>query len=191
MMTKTGREPARRASARAGFTLIEMMFAMTILVIAIAGLGASMLSAFGANRSNRELAVAQQAAQRMIEELRAAPFREVFALYDASTANDAGLSRAAPGANFAVPGIEPRAGDADGRAGLIWFPVDVPGAAGVLRETVADVVMGMPRDLNSDGVVDAGDRSADYLVLPVRIRIEWRGTEGPRTYDVETVLCER
>ena len=43
-------------------------------------------------------------------------------------------------------------------------------------------------DLNADGVIDGDDRSDDFVILPVRIRVRWRGVTGLRFYDVCTVL---
>jgi hypothetical protein len=48
----------------------------------------------------------------------------------------------------------------------------------------------MPRDLNGDNIIDGEDHADDYLVLPVRIRIQWIGRMGPRTYALETIVAD-
>jgi hypothetical protein len=49
----------------------------------------------------------------------------------------------------------------------------------------------MPRDVDLDGVVDVADHSTDYVLLPVRILVRWRGVSGVRELELESVLCER
>ena len=63
-----------------------------------------------------------------------------------------------------------------------------PTVSGQLREDVADAQLGTPMDLNGDGAIDGADHSGDYVLLPVRIRVRWRGVTGLRTFDVCTVL---
>jgi hypothetical protein len=46
----------------------------------------------------------------------------------------------------------------------------------------------MPRDLNGDGVIDALNHADDYLILPVTLRLEWRGAAGNARQDYHTVL---
>jgi hypothetical protein len=58
-----------------------------------------------------------------------------------------------------------------------------------LREDVVDAGLGMPRDLDGDGVIDGADHEANYTLLPIRVRVQWRGVSGVRTFDLETVLC--
>ena len=61
-----------------------------------------------------------------------------------------------------------------------------------LREDVADAGLGMPRDLDGDGFVEPGVNVAgEYVVLPVRVLIEWRGVSGDRSVQLETMLCTR
>ena len=120
----------------------------------------------------------------MLEELRTVPFTEVFRRYNSDVEDnpDTGLS---PGADFAVPGLDPQTGDADGRAGTIVFPVD---DLGRVREDLEDASLGMPRDLDGDGAVDPFDHSSDYALLPVIVRIEWRGAGGDGRFELKTIL---
>ena len=54
-----------------------------------------------------------------------------------------------------------------------------------------DAQLGMPRDLNGDGAIDSENHAKDYLLLPVCIRIEWRGLTGDREYELHTVLLNK
>ena len=181
----------RSARGRAGFTLIDVMMAAVVLAIAISGMSGAILVGMSLNRVNHDTALAQQAARRVIEEIESRAFSETFAAYNANVGDDGGLTSAAVGANFAVAGLEPMTGDADGMCGRVMFPTQTVGAVEQLREDVVDAALGMPRDLNGDGLVDALDHAANFRLLPVRVRIEWKGSVGPRTIDIETMLSAR
>jgi type II secretory pathway pseudopilin PulG len=58
-----------------------------------------------------------------------------------------------------------------------------------LREDFVDARLGLPRDLNGDSLIDDLDHSLDYVVLPVHVRISWRGAFGPRHYDLYTQIA--
>jgi hypothetical protein len=165
---------------------------MTVLAIALSGMIGSLVAAMSLDRVNRESAIAQQAARRVLEEVQGVPFGEIFRTYDSWNGDDAGLTVAARGNTFAVTGLDPQIGDADGLCGQVIFPTVMVGPVPQLREDVADAALGMPRDLNgSGGAPDAADHSGDYVLLPVRVRVQWRGVSGNRTVDLEMVLCDR
>lgn len=188
----TIRKKCGRANKRGGFSLIELMIASFVLTIAVCGVSGSMVSALAINRVNRETALAQEAVRRVMEEAHGVPFNEIFARYNTSAAdNPAGV--VSPGRNFAVFGLEPQAGDADGFVGEVTFPTLVVGGVEQLREDVVDAELGMPRDLN--GVFTPGDdllnHALDYRVLPMRVRVAWRGVSGDRTLAAECMFSER
>lgn len=58
-----------------------------------------------------------------------------------------------------------------------------------LREDVEDPELGMPRDLNGDGILTPRDRSEDYQLLPVRVTVEWQSETGPREVTLHTMLA--
>jgi len=59
-----------------------------------------------------------------------------------------------------------------------------------LREDFVDTELGLPRDLSGDSIIDDEDHSADYLILPIRIRMRWQGVYGERTLDLYTMVGE-
>jgi hypothetical protein len=63
-----------------------------------------------------------------------------------------------------------------------------------LREDVVDARLGMPegepRDLNLNGEFD-DDVTNDYVLLPVRLILEWVGAGGERSYELDLVLVQR
>ena len=179
---------------RGGFALLEVLFAAAVLAIAISGSAGAMLSAMQLDRVNREQVAAVQAARRVLEQAQDVDFAEVFAAYNSVAGDDPAAMVAAgtvPGASFECAGLNVQPGYADGFSGEIIFPTVMNGGVLELREDVVDPLLGMPADLNMDGVIDGLDHSGDYHVLPVRARVRWRGVTGNRTFDVVTMLSDR
>jgi len=166
-------------------TLIEVMLALTILAVAVLAFSQALIATSRSTATTREMALAEQAVRQVVESMHAAEFAEVFALYDSSAANDPDGAGTAPGQDFDVPGLDALSGDGDGMVGEVVFP---EGAPGVLREDLAQVELGMPRDLNGDGI-DANDHSGDYQLLPVLVRVRWRGANGTAKLEVKTILA--
>lgn len=174
--------------SRAGLTMVELTMIMMVLLVAVGGTLGSISSFVVLSDSSWERSVAYAGAQRTIEEMQAQPFHEIFARYNTSAADD---PAGAQGASFAVAALNVRNADADGMVGRIVFPVD-PAAPTQLREDLVDDSFGFPRDLTGDGVADGADHADDYQILPVQVRVEWRGKSGGNRFvEVETVLRPR
>jgi hypothetical protein len=62
------------------------------------------------------------------------------------------------------------------------------GAPSQLREDVVLPDLGMPRDLNGDGVVDASNHDVDYTLLPVLVRVRWRSASGTGQFELRTMI---
>lgn len=178
---------------KAGFTIVEVMVAVVVLVIAIVGIVGAMLSAMALNRVNRETAIAQQAARRMVETVAGVPFREAYAVFNTVNGDDGGMSMAERGPSFVVDGLQPQTGDADGVCGRIEFPVFDAGFGAVeLREDVADAGLGLPGDIDGDGILgENADMTDTYRLLPVRVLVEWRGVSGDRSIELESMMSQR
>jgi prepilin-type N-terminal cleavage/methylation domain-containing protein len=176
---------ARRARGRSGLTLLEIAVAVAVLAI---GLGSSVYALLGGmalQRSAAERTLALQAAESAIESLQAVEFEEAFVRFNGKPSDDPPLG-VSPGDSFAVPGLTAQPGDKDGLAGEILFPGDND----KLNEDVVDVELGMPRDLTLDDppVIDNKNHADDYRVLPVRVRVRWRGALGDRELVLGTIL---
>jgi type II secretory pathway pseudopilin PulG len=178
----------RRRSARssAGFTTLELLVTAAVMLVALLTFAQTIASSRTLTELNRETTLATEAARRMIETVQAQDFEDIFALYNSSKADDPGSAGSAPGPDFAVGVLEPEAEDDDGLAGEILFPSSVPGQ---LNENAIDESLGMPRDLNGDTLVDALDHSGDYLLLPVVVRVQWKGAGRPRILEFRTLLA--
>jgi len=172
----------------AGFSLVEVAILAVFLLVAVGGLSSAVLSSLQLSRTTEESALADEAARGLAADMQSHTFRDIFKLYNADP-NDDPVGIVGPGAAFDVRGLTPRAGDADGRVGRIEFPA-VPTGVGTgvaLREDFDDRRMAMPRDLNGNGA-DVDDASADYLVLPVRLIVEWTGAGGNRSLELDLAL---
>ena len=173
---------------RAGFSLLEILLGALVLVIAVLGTMASITSAAVVSQSTRETTLAHKAAQRMLEQLHAMPCREVVSTFNQNPSDDIGGAGTAPGQNFAVAGLNPRDGDPDGLAGRIRLALEDSGADQIVKEDLALPSFGLPRDLNGDGAIDGDDHAADYIIMPVRVLVEWTGASGDRAIEVESIL---
>jgi hypothetical protein len=168
------------------------MISASILVIGILSLLASVVASLRLVVVNREVAIAHQAARAMCERMQATNFAQIFATYNTDPADDPGGAGVAPGANFAVAGLRAQKGDPDGLPGQIEFPTVPTGGTGVaLCESVVDAGLGMPRDLSGDGGVSAGALVGSYMILPVRVRVRWRGIGGNNSLQITTLLISR
>jgi type II secretory pathway pseudopilin PulG len=177
------RPPLRR---RRGFSLVELLTGITILVFGIGALVSLVATTTAASRLNRETALALSAAQGTLERMRGEPFEQLFARYNQDASDDPAGPGSAPGADSAVPGLDPQPGDADGMALEIVLPAVGP----ELFEDEAVALFSLPRDLDMDGTVDAADHAGDYRVLPVLVRVSWRGRTGSRTIQLLTTIAD-
>jgi len=187
-----GAGPLRRRVA-AGFTLVELTLVVSMLTFAMLAMSRSLCASMQLTEVNRENALATDAAREMVEVLEGiSDFSTIFALYNAAPDDDpGGVPGSAPGAGFTVQGLQPTA-DAGGFVGEVIFPTAF-GAGGrvELRENVVDAGLGMPRDLDGDGLTDGADKALTYRLLPVRVRIRWEGSCGERSLDVCTLVADR
>lgn len=178
-----------RPESELGWGLIEVMIAMVVLVVALMGTLAALSSGMILLTVNQETTMAINAARAAVENMQNRPFLEVFRGYNGTTADDAGLSFAAPGSNFAVSGLKCWKDDLDLMPGRVIFPTP-SGSPGTLLESVSDTALGMPMDLTGDGdLVD--DATIGYILLPVRVRVEWEGLRGESSFDLNTFLANR
>jgi hypothetical protein len=160
---------------------------MFVLAILLTGMGMFVHTISSTSKLgpvNRETVLAMTAARGMAEQIRSEGAAGVFARYNQFPKDDPGGVGTAPGPNFPVPGLSLVPGDSDGMAGEIIFPANGKN----LREDIVDPALGLPRDLNGDGVMDNVDHSTDYEILPYTIRIRWTGKTGVRTFELQTAV---
>ena len=174
-----------RSSATSGLTMVELSVAIAVLTVCVYMLSQTVLATIAQAPVKRERAEAMEAARSVLERIRNEEFAEIFALYNADESDDPDGPDTAPGNLFAIPGFEPVPGDADGFVG----EVVLPGPGPTLLENASFPELGLPRDLNGDGMVDAFDHAWDHVVLPIMVRLEWQSRLGPRRLEVFTMLA--
>lgn len=177
-----------RRIGRQGFTMLEITVSIMILTVAAYILSSTIGASLSHTVSKREQATAVEAATSVLESMRATTFLDLFVSYNSNPDDDPLGPGTAPGPTFDVPGLDPII-DARGVARPVGR-VFLPEVDGQLREDAELQALGMPRDLNGDIRVDAVDHSADFLVLPAIVRIEWRGRLGPRHLELSTMFCD-
>ena len=170
-------------------SLVELLMAVVLLLVGMLGFTQSLISSVTTGATTREVGLATQAARRTVATLQSMPFDEVFARFNADAADDPGGAGTAPGSGVIVPGLTLQQGDPDGMVGEIVFP-STAAAPGILREDLADAALGTPRDLNGDGAWDNADHSGDYRILPVIVRMRWRGKAGDASVEFRTLLTD-
>ncbi len=188
---------ARRRS-ETGFSLVEVIIAMGITGAALFGLVSVIAYSTRSNMAARENATALRAAEKKIETMKATIFADIFKEYSA-----VGKS------TFSVPELDSTIKDAKGLTeadrrkieilkpqavgmpvGSIKFPVDAANQlleteTGLLMDNKTDLGVVVDLDLDGDGVVETKasppqNKASTYIVLPVKIEINWKGVMGNR-----------
>jgi hypothetical protein len=178
------------AGVCAGFTLLEVSIAGGVLMFGVLLFSRTIAGGLGSHRGVRERSLALSAIESTLERLRTEAFGSLFRTYNQTPADDPGGFGSAPGSDFDVPGLDPLPDDPDGQVGEILFPVE-PGNVGVLREDLPLPRFGTPFDLDHDGDIAGDNVAGSYRLLPVLVRLSWRGQDGPQRAEVATWLCER
>jgi len=208
-----------RNRLQAGLTVVEVVVALSVLVVAVSIFCQMLVSTTRMRTMNRESLLAADAARVALERLRNVPFEQAWRLYNENPADDPGGAGTGPGQRFAVDGLDAVDGAPAGMVGRYVFPTRVieglqgTGIGGVqlgggkaaqsgssggsgaattyeLREDLQEASLGLPRDLNGDNLIDDEDHALDYLVLPVRIELEWRSASGQRRFSITSQLTD-
>ena len=158
---------------RSGFTMIELAIAMSILMIGMVSAAAATMKMHHLRKQNRERIVAQTTTRSIAERIHAQSYRlssdpatwsqELVELF-----NEGGDF----GDTFDVDLLNPPSAEQE-FPGTIQIVTDETASDGDLR-----VDLGMPRDLNGDGDANDTNVTTDARLLPVVVRISWRGQSG-------------
>jgi hypothetical protein len=167
-------------SREAGFSLIQVIIAATLLLLAALSLSGVQINSMALSATNRETTVARNLVRQILEQIQDLPIADVYATYNDDPTDDPDGDSTAPGSTLA---LSTEAGD---MTATISFP-----GFGTLREDVTDAELGMPQDLNGDGAIDCDDHSGDYRLLPVRVLVQWRGRSGTRTMEMHATLLQQ
>ncbi|HXX92195.1 MAG TPA: prepilin-type N-terminal cleavage/methylation domain-containing protein [Planctomycetota bacterium] len=177
-----------------GFTLLEVMIAVTILVLSIVGLVGVITYTTTQNEINRENLLAMRAAEGKIEEMKQYATKEIFARYSTTafiaalwpTGTVQGTVGTLPGPDFsATLAADPTYSRLQNVSALISFPQN---GTPSLYENWADPDP-IARDLNANGIQD--DPTLNYVVLPTTITLSWKGIKGARTISYKYLFYVR
>ena len=172
-------------------TLIELVLVLGILAMAFGMLTSTIVANARQRSVNRESSIAADGARDLFELILNEDHEDVYALFNADPADDPGGAGTAPGNRFALEGLSPLPTSPGGTVGEIIMPALSPiQGEWELREDFVDDDLGMPRDLNGDSMVDDLDHADDYLVLPIRVELVWRGRYGARRMSVSMMLAD-
>lgn len=188
-MNRKDRTLRRGAAATRGATLLEVVLALSVLVVALVGLLGAMVQMTRLREMSREKSRAYNAVRSQIERMRNERVSEVYSLFNSNPDDDPGGAGTAPGSAFEVRGL---AATAPGlKQGRILFPE--AGEPRTLREDVREPDFGMERgmDLNRDGRIEGLSRALDYRILPFRLVVEWNGAGGPTRLEVSVLLTQK
>ncbi len=176
---------AKRRGRMAGFSLIEVLLAMFVFCLGGLSVAGAMGYSLKLDTVNRETALATQEIHRVLEEIRGLSFEEILASYDTDPADDPLGYGTAPGGAFEIDGLTAPDGLRGGARVQVFLPLD---ASGKVTENLVIPALGTLGDLNADGKITGQDVTTDLKILPVAIRIDWRGPNGDRTVWLHTVL---
>jgi len=166
----------KRRNTSAGFTLIELAIAVSILMIGMVSVLSATSRMHSLRKQNRERSLAQNATRSVAERIHARSYElsespETWAEDLIAEFSDGG----AHGHTFDVrvlSALPDREAD-----GLITF---------VTNETETDqdlgIRIGMPRDLNADGDDNDLDVAGDARIIPVILEVRWRSQSGESSY---------
>jgi hypothetical protein len=159
-----------------GITLLEVVIALSAMTIGLMTALKCIGSSLHLERVNRESTLGIAEAKRLLGEVRGETEARLLATYDDDKSNDPDGAGTAPGRVVPLPGLGWSGANASGSC-TVLLPYD---NAGNLREDLDLPELGLPRDLDGDGLVDSADHSTDAIFLPVAVRVEWTGAQGQR-----------
>ena len=168
-----------RRSTKRGTSLLEVVVAITFLVIGLLSLTSTSLAAHVLHRVDAERQLAQQSLTQAVSELRA------FAVAQRESGGWAlaMTTQYAPGHTFDIEGLDPWTGEAS--CGSITLITDEN-----TRDADLGLPLGLPRDLNNDGSDVDFDVSGSARLLPAIVRVRWEGLNGQQEIEQGLYLSE-
>jgi len=179
ILVRTTRHP------ETGFSLIEVLVAIAIVVIAVLGLLAAMPLVLTLSRTSRETQIATSAIRSKLDEMRATRFPDPanpLAAHILSVYTDP------PNATFTVPGLDPPSPAA--LHGRITFLTEAQARAFAARDGPdPDADPDIHFDLDLDGLDDETEAPSPFFTcFPVRVEVQWSSDNQPRSVSVTTIL---
>ena len=147
-----------------GFTLIEVMIGLVLLIVGMVGLVTLLVVSERSHSLSSELAVANNEIRGLAERIRSLPFDTIATTYTTFP-------------TYTVPGLT------DGVATVTVFTDETMNAGDA-------TMLGMPRDLDGDGVAGSVNVAATYLLLPIKLEISWTAQNRRETQSLYLLISE-
>ncbi len=180
------RDNKRFGSVR-GFSLLEMIMAMSVFAVVATAMMVCFSHASISDVASAENVRARAAATRIMDSIRdysSTSFETTYAYFNDDPYDDPDGCYTAPGNSRVVEELNSANGTAFAR-------IEFPEVNSQLREDADNPELGMPRDLDADGVVGINPVDGTYQLLPVRVVVSWSGVGGEREYSVVTVITSK
>jgi hypothetical protein len=187
-----------------GFTLIEVVIALCVIVLSLIGLIAGISYASRTNAAIHEDEMAMRGAQKKIEEIRSYPVGMVWACFNDNPSdaqylppalgwNPVSIYTEMPSNKFAVEGLIPVGDTINGvtwdQCGMVSFPGDQTTNLVEITDATDPMYDENATDLNANHTTDetltVGEK---YNLLPVTITLRWKGITGKRTMTFRYLL---
>jgi hypothetical protein len=164
----------RKIASESGLTLIEVLLAMVVFI----GGGVAFFTGIATTTSIRadcaDRFKATEAVLGIAEEISATPIDAVVGVW-----GEGGT----PGNTFSIPGLDEGEGEDAVLAGRIRI---------VTNETLSDeeigMALGMPRDLDGDGMPTSTDVSTTALILPVIVEARWGPDRRQESFRIPVIV---
>lgn len=168
--TARGERPSSLRRSDKGMSLIEILVVITVMAMALLAAAGTTLGTEMLRRTTGEKQVALDALRNEVDRLQGLGVQGVLDEFNGLGTNVR---------DFSVRGLD-RSGALAGRVEIITDET--------LTEQEVGAPIGMPRDLDGDGLADNPDTSTSAVMLPVIVRLTWRGTTGTRSVRTVVVL---
>lgn len=132
-------------TGEAGLTLVEVTIALSLLTLSVLGFGASYVVNSRSSDTISEKSLVVHTVRQLVERMRGDPFDSVVANYQ--------------GLAFTIPELN--------ATGTVTIFVNET------TNSADSNMLGLPRDLDGDGLATAIDVSADYILVPIKIEVTY------------------
>lgn len=213
----TSASPRPRARRARGMTMLEVIMALSVMVVLMMGFASMAGVSLTATRGAKPAMLAQEAAWRLAERMQAETVTMAITNYwsGATITTIGGVKYATSGGGLddVLNGVSGEPGllmyykgggvTGDDTSGLMGAPADgnPPLRVRFLNESEYQTMWNLATsdaDLNFDGSLDTGDPQVSgwpdvpaYRILPVLISIHWTEGTASRRYELKTVISGR
>lgn len=165
---------SHKQAQRGGFTLLEVTIVTTLLLFGLLALTSSSHALNLLREAESEQSQAQNALETATRSIVAAcnAQRKSGDPWPVAVVSSFGAGGAIR-PTFSIDGLQPWNEDED--VGFVELVSDE-----TLTDDELGVVLGMPQDLDGDGVINSNDVTGTASLLPLVVRVRWTGAGGQR-----------